>query len=627
MSASTSSNLSSSSSSASTSPSSPSGSPLATALRTATCGELSAADVGRTVILTGWVAHRRDYGKLIFIDLRDRYGLTQVVFDPERSPETAAAHRLASEARLEYVLRVEGVVARRLPGKENPNLKTGEIEVEARRAEVLNAAKTMPFPIADHVTADEALRLRYRYLDLRRDVMRRQVDLRHRAVKLIRDYMDARGFVEVETPILTKSTPEGARDYLVPSRLYPGEFYALPQAPQQFKQLLMVAGIDRYFQIARCFRDEDLRADRQPEFTQLDVEMSFVSEEDVMGLIEALLIELIQSTTAKRIKQMPFPRIAFAEAMARYGNDRPDMRFDLLLADLGELARLGSFKVFSDALDRGGVVKGLRAPGMAAATRKELDELQEFARLHGAKGLVTLALLPDGPKSPLTKAMSPDELAQITARMGGEPGDLLLFVADEAKVANDVLSRLRLRLGERLGLIDPNEMALCWVVDFPLLEEIEENGKRRYHATHNPFSGMRPGEEPLLDSEPLQVTARQYDIVGNGYEIGGGSIRINVADLQRKVFELLGLSEEQIAEQFGHMLEAFELGAPPHGGIALGIDRLVMLLGDGETIRDVIAFPKMQNGQDALMRAPSPVEEGQLRELHLRLREPERKQV
>ncbi len=602
-------------------------SPYATALRTATCGELTAADVGRTVILTGWVAHRRDYGKLIFIDLRDRYGLTQVVFDPERSPETAEAHQVASEARLEYVLRVEGVVARRLPGKENPNLKTGAIEVEARRAEVLNAAKTTPFPIADRVTADEALRLRYRYLDLRRDVMRRQVELRHRAVKLIRDYMDTRGFVEVETPILTKSTPEGARDYLVPSRLYPGEFYALPQAPQQFKQLLMVAGIDRYFQIARCFRDEDLRADRQPEFTQLDLEMSFVSEEDVMGLIEGLLIELIQSTTEKRIKQVPFPRIAFAEAMATYGNDRPDMRFALLLVELGELARLGSFKVFGDALDRGGVVKGLRAPGMAAATRKELDELQEFARLHGAKGLVTLALLPDGPKSPLTKAMSPDELSQIVARMGGEPGDLLLFVADEAKVANDVLSRLRLRLGERLGLIDPNEMALCWVVDFPLLEEIEEDGKRRYHATHNPFSGMRPGEEPLLDSEPLKVTARQYDIVGNGYEIGGGSIRINVAELQRKVFELLGLSEEQIAEQFGHMLEAFELGAPPHGGIALGIDRLVMLLGDGETIRDVIAFPKMQNGQDALMRAPSPVEEGQLRDLHLRLREPERKPV
>jgi aspartyl-tRNA synthetase len=598
---------------------------LATALRTATCGELTAANVGQRVTLTGWVAHRRDYGKLIFIDLRDRYGLTQVVFDPERSPESAKAHAVASEARLEYVLRVEGVVVRRLPGKENPNLPTGEIEVEAHAATVLNPAKVTPFPIADYVSAEEPLRLRYRYLDLRRGSMREKIELRHRAVKLIRDYMDERGFLEVETPILTKSTPEGARDYLVPSRLYPGEFYALPQAPQQFKQLLMVAGIDRYFQIARCFRDEDLRADRQPEFTQLDVEMSFVAEEDVMGLIEGLLIDLIQTTTKKRIKQIPFPRISFAEAMERYGNDRPDLRFDLPLVELGDLARVGSFKVFHDALDRGGVVKGLRVPGLATATRKELDELTEFAKNLGAKGLVTLALLPEAPKSPLTKFLSAEELGQIVARMGGETGDLLLFVADTAQVANDVLSRLRSRMGERLGLIDPDEMALCWVVDFPLLEVIEEDGKQRFHATHNPFSGMKPGEEPLLDTDPLKVTARQYDIIANGYEIGGGSIRINVADLQRKVFQLLGLSEEQITEQFGHMLEAFEYGAPPHGGIALGIDRLVMLLAGGDTIRDVIAFPKMQNGQDVLMRAPSPVTEEQLRELHLRLREPERK--
>jgi aspartyl-tRNA synthetase len=585
---------------------------------------LTAANVGQNVILTGWVAHRRDYGKLLFIDLRDRYGLTQVVFDPERSPEAAAAHEVANSARLEYVLRIEGVVVHRLPGKENPALKTGDIEVEAQRVEILNAAKVPPFPIADHVSADEALRLRYRYLDLRRDTMRANLELRHRVVKHIRDYMDERGFLEVETPILTKSTPEGARDYLVPSRLYPGEFYALPQAPQQFKQLLMVAGIDRYFQIARCFRDEDLRADRQPEFTQLDVEMSFVGEEDVMGLIEGMLIELITSATGKRIKQTPFPRIAFDDAMERYGNDRPDLRFDLPLVSLGDTARIGSFKVFHDALDRGDVVKGLRVPGRATATRKELDELTEFAKNLGAKGLVTLALLPDGPKGPLTKFTTPDELAQITARMNGETGDLLLFVADEPKVANDVLSRLRSRMGEQLGLIDPDEVALCWVVDFPLLEVIEDNGVQRYHATHNPFSGMRPGDEPLLDTDPLAVTARQYDIVCNGYEIGGGSIRINIADLQRKVFQLLGLSEEQIVEQFGHMLEAFEFGAPPHGGIALGIDRLVMLLAGGETIRDVIVFPKMQNGQDALMRAPSPVAEEQLRDLHLRLREPER---
>ena len=591
---------------------------LATALRTASCGELTATNVGDAVTLTGWVAHRRDHGELIFIDLRDRYGLTQVVFDSEAN---AATHAIASEARLEFVLRVEGVVRRRLPGKENPALTTGEIEVEALKVEVLNPAKTVPFPIADHVSAAEELRLRYRYLDIRRDAMRKNIELRHRAVKFIRDYMDERGFLEVETPILTKSTPEGARDYLVPSRVFPGQFYALPQAPQQFKQLLMVAGIDRYFQIARCFRDEDLRSDRQPEFTQLDVEMSFVAEQDVMGLIEGMLIELVQKTTSKRIQQIPFPHITFADAMETYGIDRPDLRFGLPLRVLpAELARQGSFKVFHDALEKGGQVKGLRVPGQAGMTRKELDALTEFAKTLGAKGLVTLALLPEGPRSPLTKFMAEDELAAVCAHMEAVEGDLVLFVADSEKVCNDVLWRLRIQMGERLGLIDPEVMSLCWVVDFPLLEVIEENGKQRYHATHNPFSGMRPGEEPMLDTDPLKVTARQYDIICDGYEVGGGSIRINVPDLQHKVFELLGLSEEQISEQFGHILEAFEYGAPPHGGIALGIDRLVMLLAGGETIRDVTAFPKMQNGQDALMRAPSPVTEEQLRELSLAIR-------
>jgi aspartyl-tRNA synthetase len=600
--------------------------PLATTLRTASCGDLRSADVGRKVCLTGWVAHRRDYGKLIFIDLRDRFGITQVVFDPERTPDSAAAHQMATEARLEYVLWIEGNVAKRLPGKENPTLATGEIEVEAQRVEILNPAKVSPFPIADHVTADEALRLRYRYLDMRRSTLKKNIELRHRAVKYIRDYMDSLDFLEVETPILTKSTPEGARDYLVPSRLYPGEFYALPQAPQQFKQLLMVAGIDRYFQIARCFRDEDLRADRQAEFTQLDVEMSFVTEPDVMGLIERLLIGLIEATTTRQIKEKPFPHVSFADSMDRYGNDRPDLRFDLPLTNLGELARLGTFRVFHEALERGGLVKGLRVPGLATISRKDLDELTNVARLYGAKGLVSLALLPEGARSPLTKFLSQTELEQVIGKMGGETGDLLLFVADEAKIANDVLSRLRVSMGERLNLINPNEMALCWVVDFPLLEVIQdEDGRSRYHATHNPFSGMQPGQESLLDSDPLKVTARQYDIVCNGSEIGGGSIRINKAELQHKIFQLLGLGQDQITEQFGHMLEAFESGAPPHGGIALGIDRLVMLLAGSETIRDVIAFPKMQNGQDVLMQAPSPVTEEQLRELHLRLREPEKR--
>jgi aspartyl-tRNA synthetase len=383
----------------------------------------------------------------------------------------------------------------------------------------------------------------------------------------------------------------------------------------------MVAGIDRYFQIARCFRDEDLRADRQPEFTQLDVEMSFVAEEDVMGLIETMLIELIQATTNKRIQQAPFPHITFADAMEKYGVDRPDLRFELPLTTVSDLAAAGNFQVFQGALAAGGIVKGLRVPELAGATRRELDELIEFSKTLGAKGLVTLALQAEGPKSPLTRFMSEAELGAIIERMGGQTGDLLLFVADSEKVANDVLWRLRVRMGERLGLIDPEVMSLCWVVDFPLLEEIEEDGKVRYHATHNPFSGMQPGQEALLANEPLKVIARQYDIIANGYEIGGGSIRINVADLQRRIFQLLGLSDEQITEQFGHMLEAFEYGAPPHGGIALGIDRLVMLLAGAETIRDVTAFPKNQGGQDLLMRAPSEVTEDQLRELHLRLRE------
>lgn len=589
--------------------------------RTHTCGELHKENVGQHVTLAGWVNRRRDHGGLVFLDIRDRYGITQVICDPERSPD---AHRVASELRSEYVVQVSGTVVSRLPGTENPNLSTGAIEVAADHIEILSPSRTTPFPISDTIQVDEALRLKYRYLDLRRPTVRDNIVLRHRVVKAIRDYLDERDFLEIETPILMKSTPEGARDYLVPSRLYPGEFYALPQSPQQLKQLLMVAGLDRYFQIARCFRDEDQRSDRQPEFTQLDLEMSFVAEDDVMSLIEGLLTFLIEKTTTKQIKQRPFPRLSYKDVMDRYGTDHPDLRFDLPLTEISDLAQAGTFGVFQSALANNGMVKGIRVPGAAGYSRKEVEELTEFARTLGAKGLVSLAISTTGDiKSPLTKFMSADEVQAIIGRLQGQPGDLLLFVADSGKICNDVLFRLRVKLAERLQLIDPNEMALCWVVDFPLLHFDEEG--QRYDAEHNPFSGMDEAHISRLDTDPLNIRAKQYDIICNGYEVGGGSVRINVAELQHKVFSLMKLDDEQIQEQFGHMLEAFEYGAPPHGGIALGIDRLVMLLADEDNIREVIAFPKTQSALDLLMNAPSPVDEKQLKELHLRVRADEKK--
>ncbi|MBV9258158.1 MAG: aspartate--tRNA ligase [Ktedonobacteraceae bacterium] len=590
--------------------------------RTYTCGELNIDAVGQQVTLAGWVNRRRDHGGLIFLDLRDRYGLTQIVCDPERSP---AAHRVASELRSEYVVQVSGTVVRRLPGTENPHLSTGAIEVVAEYVEILNPSRTTPFPInSEAIQVDEALRLKYRYLDLRRPKMRDNILLRHRVVKAIRDYLDERGFLEIETPILMKSTPEGARDYLVPSRLYAGEFYALPQSPQQLKQLLMVAGMDRYFQIARCFRDEDQRSDRQPEFTQLDLEMAFVSEDDVMSLIEDMLIFLIEKTTKKRIKERPFPRLRYKDVMDRYGTDHPDLRFDLPLVEISDLATAGNFGVFRSALAQQGMVKGIRVPGAGGYSRKEVDELTDFARSLGAKGLVSLAIHDNGEiRSPLPKFMSSEEVQTIIDRLEGKPGDLLLFVADSAKVCNDVLFRLRVKLAERLKLIDPEEMALCWVVDFPLLHYDEEG--KRYDAEHNPFSGMDEAHIERLDTDPLNIRAKQYDIICDGYEIGGGSVRINVAELQRKVFSLMNMNDEQIHEQFGHMLEAFEYGAPPHGGIALGLDRLVMLLTNEESIREVIAFPKTQSAQDLLLGAPSSVDDKQLQELHLQIRPEEKR--
>lgn len=590
--------------------------------RTHTCGELNADNIGQRVTLAGWVNRRRDHGGLIFIDIRDRYGMTQVICDPEKS---AQAHRVASELRSEYVIQVSGTVVPRLAGTENSHLSTGAIEVAAEAISILNPSRTTPFPISnDSVPVDESLRLKYRYLDLRRPSLRDTMILRHRVVKDMRDYLDERGFLEIETPILMKSTPEGARDYLVPSRLYSGEFYALPQSPQQLKQLLMVGGMDRYFQIARCFRDEDQRSDRQPEFTQLDLEMSFVAEEDVMLLIEALLIFLIEKNTNKRIKTKPFPRLSYQEVMARYGTDHPDIRFDLPLIEVSDLAAAGHFGVFQNALAVKGMVKGIRVPGAGGYSRKEVEELTDFARMLGAKGLVSLAIGQGGEvKSVLTKFMTVEEVQAIIDRLGGQHGDLLLFVADSVKVCNDVLYRLRVKLAERLNLIDNSEMALCWVVDFPLLHFDEE--LQRYDAEHNPFSGMDEAHIERLDSDPLHVRAKQYDIICNGYEIGGGSVRINVAELQHKVFALMKMNDEQIKEQFGHMLEAFEYGAPPHGGIALGLDRLIMLMADESSIRDVIAFPKTQTAQDLLMGAPSPVDEKQLQELHLRVRPEEKK--
>ena len=596
-------------------------------LKSHSCGELRKEHVGREVTLAGWVDRRRDHGGLIFIDLRDREGIVQVAFNPEVSK---SCHRVADKMRSEYVVRVSGEVALRPPGTENPKLPTGYVEVIARDAEILNASKTPPFYINEDVEIEENLRLRYRYLDLRRPRMKDNLILRHQVVKFIRDFLDARGFIEIETPILIKSTPEGARDYLVPSRVHAGKFYALPQSPQQLKQLLMVAGIEKYYQIARCFRDEDTRADRQPEFTQLDLEMSFVDEDDIIDMFEELFIALVPAIKPEMRMLKPFPRLSYTEVMSRFGSDKPDLRFGLEIKDLSDVVAQSSFSIFTSAIAGGGKVKGICVPGGAAYTRRQLEELSSLAQGFGAKGLVTVTLSESAGgslrdltlemvRSAAAKFLTLGEIKAMAERLEAKMGDLLLVIAGEPKLVNTVLGELRREIGYRLKLADPNLLAFAYVQNFPLFRWDEEIG--RWDSEHHPFT--RPWDEdiPLLDTSPEKVRGRHYDLVCNGYEIGGGSLRIYTPELQRKIFRILGYRDEEIDERFGHMLEAFEYGAPPHGGIALGIDRIVMLLAGTETIREVIAFPKTQSAVDLTFNAPSPVSEEQLSELHIRLRE------
>ena len=587
--------------------------------RTHRCGELRATDIGQRVVLQGWVHRQRDHGGLIFIDLRDRTGWTQVVFNPEHARE---AHEIASAVRSEYVLEVEGEVARRPVGTENPGLPTGEVEVIADRVRVLNASLPVPFSVADEGAVEEPVRLAYRYLDLRRPRMAQNLVLRHRVTKFIRDFMDSQGFLEVETPILTKSTPEGARDYLVPSRIHPGEFYALPQAPQQFKQLLMVAGVDRYFQIARCFRDEDLRADRQPEFTQLDIEMSFVEQNDVLDVMEELLTRLGRDLAGKQVTS-PFPRLTYRDVMDRYGSDKPDLRFGMASEDLSDIFGGSEFAVFQRAIENGGVIRGLCVRGGAKFSRRVIDELTEVARGQGAQGLAWAALETDGSlRSSFARFISEDEQRQMIARLEGVPGDLLLLVADAQPIPSRSLGAIRIEVARRENLADPNILAFARVSEMPLFEWDEEGN--RWDAAHNPFSMPMDEDLHLLDEDPGAARAKAYDIVCNGWELGSGSVRIHRRELQERMFRMMGYGDEQIEERFGHMLRAFEYGAPPHGGMALGVDRVVAILAEEVNIREVIAFPKNQSAVDLLMHAPSPVAENQLADLHIALRPPPR---
>ncbi len=596
--------------------------------RTCTCGSLRKENIGSAVSLAGWVNRRRDHGGLVFIDLRDREGIVQTVFNPEISKKSL---KIAEQLRSEYVITLTGEVAKRPAGTENPKLPTGDVEVIVKEVEILNTSNTPPFYINEEVEVDENVRLKYRYLDLRRPRMKENLLLRHRVTKFMHDFLDARGFTEVETPTFIKSTPEGARDYLVPSRLHPGSFYALPQSPQQLKQLLMVGGLEKYYQLARCYRDEDLRADRQPEHTQLDVEMSFVTREDVLQLIEELYSSMAKAVKPELKFIKPFPRLTYADVMLRYASDKPDLRYGLEIADITHIAKKTDFAVFKTAIASGGVVRVFAAHGCGDYTRHQLEELNQLATSAGAKGLLTVSLgSPGGKLSDLTqdmvksvaaKYLTLDQVKEIAKSCGANKGDLLLIVAGEPEKIYPALDALRREIARRLNLADPNVLYFAFILDFPLIIRNQETG--RWEAANNPFTHPKDEDIPLLDTAPDKIHGKNYDLICNGMELGSGSIRIHRSDLQRKILKILGYEDERISLLFGHMLEAFDFGAPPHGGFGMGIDRTLMVLSGEQNIRDVVAFPKNQSAIDMTMGAPSPATEEQLAELHLRLLEEE----